>query len=112
MAGARTPRTRRRESGAARCSRGAGGETRRERGWLRARFSSSRRSAYGVRSNAYDIRTGREVKHGPSVVKTELPPGVAAAWRQRDGASRLPSRGLSLDRVVAAAIKVASVDGL
>jgi AcrR family transcriptional regulator len=37
---------------------------------------------------------------------------VAAAWRLRDASPRRASRGLSLDRIVSAGIKVASIDGL
>jgi AcrR family transcriptional regulator len=41
-----------------------------------------------------------------------LPPGVAAAWGVRSPATKGPKPGLSLDRIVAAAVAVADADGL
>jgi AcrR family transcriptional regulator len=41
-----------------------------------------------------------------------LPPGVAAAWGVRTPATKGPKPGLSLERIVAAAIAVADADGL
>jgi AcrR family transcriptional regulator len=41
-----------------------------------------------------------------------LPPGVAAAWGVRAPATKGPKPGLSLDRIVAAALAVADADGL
>jgi AcrR family transcriptional regulator len=43
---------------------------------------------------------------------TALPPGVAAAWGVRTPATKGPKPGLSLERIVAAAIAVADADGL
>jgi AcrR family transcriptional regulator len=41
-----------------------------------------------------------------------LPPGVAAAWGLRGRPAKGPRPGLSLERIVAAAIRVADADGL
>jgi AcrR family transcriptional regulator len=42
----------------------------------------------------------------------ELPASLALAWGLRERPTRGPKRGLSLDRIVAAAVKVAESDGL
>lgn len=41
-----------------------------------------------------------------------LPPGIELAWGLRQGPTRGPKRGLTLERIVAAAIKVALTDGI
>jgi AcrR family transcriptional regulator len=41
-----------------------------------------------------------------------LPPGLDVLWGRRGGGSRGPKRGLSIDAVVAAAIRLADSDGL
>src|SRR5919198_4883542 len=41
-----------------------------------------------------------------------LPPGVATAWGVRTPPTKGPKPGLSLDRIVAAAVAVADADGL
>ncbi len=44
--------------------------------------------------------------------RPELPGGIELAWGLRDRSSRGPKRGLTLEQIVAAAIKIALVDGL
>jgi AcrR family transcriptional regulator len=41
-----------------------------------------------------------------------IPPGLQLAWGLRDAGTRGPKRGLTLDRIVAAGIKVAHTDGV
>jgi AcrR family transcriptional regulator len=41
-----------------------------------------------------------------------LPPGVAAAWGLRDRPGKGPRPGLSLERIVAAGVKIAAAEGL
>ncbi|MEU4890027.1 MULTISPECIES: TetR/AcrR family transcriptional regulator [Streptomyces] len=43
---------------------------------------------------------------------TALPPGLAAAWGLRERSPKGPRRGLSLDRIVAAAVEVAAAEGI
>jgi AcrR family transcriptional regulator len=42
----------------------------------------------------------------------KLPPSIELAWGLRDAGTRGPKRGLTLERIVAAGIKVARTDGL
>jgi AcrR family transcriptional regulator len=42
----------------------------------------------------------------------QLPPSIELAWGLRDAGTRGPKRGLTLERIVAAGIKVALTDGL
>jgi len=42
----------------------------------------------------------------------QLPPSIELAWGLRDAGTRGPKRGLTLDRIVGAGIKVALTDGL
>ena len=42
----------------------------------------------------------------------DLPPSIELAWGLRDRGTRGPKRGLTLDRIVAAGIKVAMTDGI
>lgn len=42
----------------------------------------------------------------------ELPPSIELAWGLRDAGTRGPKRGLTLDRIVGAGIKVALTDGV
>jgi AcrR family transcriptional regulator len=48
----------------------------------------------------------------PPPAAEAIPPGLQLAWGLRDAGSRGPKRGLTLERVVAAGIKVAHTDGL
>jgi AcrR family transcriptional regulator len=45
-------------------------------------------------------------------VAAELPPSIVAAWGLRDRPAKGPRPGLSLDKIVAAGIKVADTEGL
>lgn len=48
----------------------------------------------------------------PPPAAEAIPPGLQLAWGLRDAGSRGPKRGLTLERIVAAGIKVAHTDGL
>lgn len=56
----------------------------------------------------------REPKSGPQPAPDldALPPGVELAWGLRDPGARGPKRGLTLDRIVAAGIRLALTDGI
>jgi AcrR family transcriptional regulator len=48
----------------------------------------------------------------PSPATEAIPPGLQLAWGLRDAGSRGPKRGLTLERIVAAGVKVAHTDGV
>jgi AcrR family transcriptional regulator len=55
---------------------------------------------------------GTSAARNGSPPATQLPPGLAAAWGLAERPGKGPKRGLSLEQIVAAGIRVAAADGL
>jgi hypothetical protein len=69
--------------------------------------SSSGKSGAGSKSG-----TGRAGRAGGTGGETGLPASIEAAWGLRERPAKGPKPGLSLDRIVEAAVGVAATEGL
>jgi AcrR family transcriptional regulator len=58
------------------------------------------------------MKTMSKSEPQPPLADEAIPPVLQLAWGLRDGGSRGPKRGLTLERIVAAGIKVAHADGV
>src|SRR6516162_2662775 len=71
---------------------------------------SVKRESSGGTDGTRDVREGGPVMSEPD--RADLPDTVAVAWGVRDRPHKGPRPGLSLERIVAAAVRLADAEGL